>query len=132
MHVYEGTKGSARCAVGVTFADYFHTLDRQITVSIIWVLICRSEMPCRTCTVQIQHRKLVLAYADYTAITRQRELEIIQIRDMSALPGRSRSPSGDRSYRLSVLGVACSVSSTVADEVSIPRQGGARECFGRQ
>ena len=52
------------------------------------ILTCRYNMLCRICGVQIQPRRHVLDHhADYTAPTRQHELQqqqIIQIRNISA------------------------------------------------
>ena len=39
------------------------------------ILTCRYEMLCRICLVQIQSRKHALDHADYTAPTRQHELD---------------------------------------------------------
>ena len=47
----------------------------QITIS-IYILACRYDMLCRICTaVQIYPRKHALDRADYTALTRQHELD---------------------------------------------------------
>ena len=64
------------------------------------MLTRRYEMLCRVCTVQVQHRKYVLDYANYMTPTRQHELDHTDHtdhtdhkdhtdHDLSALPGRS-------------------------------------------
>ena len=80
--------------VGNIYRDLDH-------LQIIYILTCHCEMLCRICIVQIQPMKHVLHFAHYMAPTRQHELDhtdqeyicparqIIQIRDTSALPGRS-------------------------------------------
>ena len=71
-----------------------HDLDHQDPN-----LQCRYAMLCRICIVQIQPRKHVLDHADYTRLSPGNMSSIIQIRNLSTLPGRSRSSSGNRSYR---------------------------------
>ena len=59
--------------------------------------------------MQIQARKYVPDHADYTAPTRQRELDHTDHTDEGYIcPERSRSSSGNRSYRSSVRGMKSS------------------------
>ena len=61
------------------------------------VVICR---PGSVCIVQIQPRKHVPDHADYTAPTRQRELDHTDHTDEESIcPERSRSCNGNRSYK---------------------------------
>lgn len=55
-------------------------------------------MLCGICAVQIQHRKCVLDHANYTAPTRQRDVQIMQIIktwDLSFLKGIYRELGSD-------------------------------------
>ena len=59
-----------------------------ITIKIIWILTCRYELLCCICALHIQPRKHAV---DHAVLPRGNMSDIVQMRNVSALTGRSRS-----------------------------------------